>query len=157
MSTVVIIAPVIISNWPMIVAAATGAASALGLVAKRSVDEMAKQDQQVQNEESVEVELEDSQVLAQSLKTDEQLVLQKDSVEIRVDRDERGRCTVCAKGIGHSKAELKQMAEQFTQKMTQCFVYNKVVQELKNKDFKIVNEEVTEQEDIHIHVRRWVE
>lgn len=157
MSTVVIIAPVIISNWPMIVAAATGAASALGLVAKRSVDEMAKQDQQVQNEESVEVELEDSQVLAQSLKTDEQLVLQKGSVEIRVGRDERGRCTVCAKGIGHSKAELKQMAEQFTQKMTQCFVYNKVVQELKNKDFKIVNEEVTEQEDIHIHVRRWVE
>ncbi|MBN2455330.1 MAG: hypothetical protein JXB29_02145 [Sedimentisphaerales bacterium] len=157
MSTVIILAPVIISNWPVIVAAAAGAASALGFVTKQSVDQRVKQDQQVQNVESVEVELEDSQVLAQGLKTDEQIVLNKGSVEISVGRDERGRCTVCAKGLGHSKAELKKIAEQFTQKMTQCFVYNKVMHELKNKDFKVVNEEITEDNNIHIHVRRWVD
>ncbi|MHC4160295.1 MAG: DUF1257 domain-containing protein, partial [Planctomycetota bacterium] len=89
--------------------------------------------------------------------TDQGIVLTKGTVELRVKRDERGRCSVCAKGIGHSKVELKQIAEEFTQKLTQCFVYDKVLRELKNKDFQVVNEEVTEDESIRIHVRRWMD
>ena len=108
-------------------------------------------------EQQVEIALAESEVLAQSMATDKEIVLTKGNVQLRVRRDERGRCTVCAKGKGHSKTELKQMAEQFTQKMTQCFVYNRVATELKNKGFQTVNEEVMDDDAIRINVRRWVD
>ena len=156
MSTVLILTPIIISNWPAIVVAATGAASALGLVTKQVAAE-AMQKGETKAENSVEVELDDSEVLTKGMATDQQIVLTKGSIEIYVKRDERGRCVVCAKGVGHSKVELKQIAEEFTQKLTQCFIYDKVVRELKNKNFQIVNEEVMKDESVRIHVRRWVD
>ncbi len=156
MSTVVVLTPIIIANWPVIVAAVAGAASALGLVAKETVKEEIKQQQQA-GEQTVEVELANSEVLAQNLAAGKEVVLTKGDIEIRVGRDERGRCRVCAKGKGRTKAELKQIAEEFSQKMTQCFVYNRVATELKNKGFQMVNEEVMEDQSIRIHVRRWVD
>jgi ABC-type transporter MlaC component len=156
MSAVLVLTPIIIANWPIITAAVAGAASAMGLVVKESVKESIAE-RQSDLEQNVEVELSDSQVLSQSLATDKEIVLTKGAVELRVRRDERGRCTVCAKGIGHTEAELKQIATEFTQKLTQCFVYDKVMRELKNKRFQVVNEEVMEDEGIRIHVRRWVD
>lgn len=154
MSTVVVLTPIIIANWPVIVAAVAGAASAMGLVAKETVKEEIKQQA---GEQTVEVELANSEVLAQNLAAGKEVVLTKGDIEIRVGRDERGRCKVCAKGKGRTKAELKQIAEEFSQKMTQCFVYNRVATELKNKGFQMVNEEVMEDQSIRIHVRRWVD
>lgn len=158
MSTVFILTPVIIGGWPTITAAIAGAATALGLAVKESVKKEVKNAvQQANVEQQVEVTLSESEVLAQSMATNKEIVLTKGNVELRVRRDERGRCSVCAKGKGHSKAELKQMAEVFTQKMTQCFVYNRVATELKNKNFQVVNEEVMDDEAIRINVRRWVD
>jgi len=160
MSTVVILTPVIIGGWPTIVPAVTAAAAALGLAVKESVKEELKQAAQQSEanvEQQVEIALAESEVLAQSMTTDKEIVLTKGGVELRVRRDERGRCSVCAKGKGYSKDELKQMAEEFTQKMTQCFVYNRVATELKNKGFQMVNEEVMDDDAIRINVRRWVD
>jgi len=156
MSTVLILTPVIISSWPAITAAVAGAAAALGLVVKESAKE-ALSEQNVNVAESVEVELSESEVLAQQLASGKEIVLTKGLVELRVRRDERGRCVVCASGVGYSKAELKQMAEEFTKKMTQCFVYNRVTSELKNKGFQVINEEVMDDESVRINVRRWVD
>ena len=156
MGAVLVLTPVIIGSWPAIAAAVAGAASAMGLLVSESVKETVEESQSV-TEQSVELEVSDSEVIAESMATDQEIVLTKGSIELRVKRDERGRCSVCAKGTGHSEAELKQIAEQFTQKLTQCFVYDKVMRELKNKDFQIVNEEVTEDENIRIHVRRWMD
>jgi len=155
MSAVVILTPVIIGGWPSIMAAVAGAASALGLVVKEQIKEELRQEQAV--EQSVEVELANSEVIAQNLATDKEIVLVKGDVEIRVGRDERGRCRVCVKSKGKTKADLEQIAEEFSQKMTQCFVYNRVATELKSKGFQMVNEEVMEDQSIRINVRRWVD
>lgn len=156
MSTICILTPVVIGNWPAITAAAAGAAAVLGLMMKESVKEQIHEHQQTGKvEQHVEVELAESEVLTKELVTDKEIVLTKESLEIRVGRDERGRCKVRVTGKGHTKAELKQIAEQFTQKMTQCFVYNKVASELKNKGFQVINEEVMEDASVRIHVRRW--
>jgi hypothetical protein len=158
MSTVLILAPVIVSSWPAIAVAAAGAASALGFTVKQSVQDALQENNEVQaTDESVELELADSEVLAQSLATDQKMVMTKGGVQITVERDARGRCKVCASGRGRSKVELEQMAQQFTEKLTQCFIYDKVVRELKNKSFQVVNEEVMQDESIRIHVRRWVD
>jgi ABC-type transporter MlaC component len=156
MSAIIVLTPVIIANWPVITAAVAGAASAMGLLVKESISQ-AVEEKQSNVERNVEVELSDSKVLMESMATDQEIVLTKGAIELRVKRDERGRCSVCAKGTGHSEAELKQIAEEFTGKLTQCFVYDKVMRELKNKEFQVVNEEVMEDEGIRIHVRRWVD
>jgi hypothetical protein len=153
MSTVLILAPVIVSSWPAISAAAAGAAAALGFTARHAVQEMRQQEKA----ESVELELAGSEVLAQSLATDQKIVLTKGAVQIVVERDARGQCKVCASGKGVSKKQLQETAEQFTQKLTQCFIYDKVVRELKSKSFQVVNEEVMQDQSIRIHVRRWVD
>jgi hypothetical protein len=155
MSTVIMLTPIIIASWPTITAAVVGAASALGLVVRETAKEELKQQQAI--EESVEVEVANSEVIAKNMAIDKEMVLTKGNIELRVSKDERGRCRVCAKGKGHTKAELKEMAEQFTQKMTQCFVYNRVATELKNKGFQMVNEEVMDDQSIRINVRRWVD
>lgn len=157
MSTVLILAPVIISNWPAIAVAAAGAASALGFTMKQTAREMLEKDEQAATQENVELELAESQVLAQGLATDQKIVLTKGSMQITVQRDARGRCKVCASGKGLSKAELTQAAEEFTQKLTQCFIYDKVMKQLKGKNFQVVNEQVAQDESIRIHVRRWVD
>lgn len=156
MSAIIVLTPVIIANWPVIAAAVAGAASAMGLLVKESISQ-AVEEKQSNVERNVEVELSDSKVLMESMATDQEIVLTKGDIELCVKRDQRGRCSVCAKGTGHSEAELKQIAEEFTGKLTQCFVYDKVMRELKNKEFQVVNEEVMEDESIRIHVRRWVD
>lgn len=156
MSAVLILTPVIVAGWPTIVAAVAGAASALGLMVKETVkQDIAQQEQAAQ--QSVEVELANSEVITKNLALEKEIVLTKGDIEIRVGRDERGRCTVCVKGKGRTKVELKKIAEEFSQKMTQCFVYNRVATELKNKGFQMVNEEVMEDRSIRINVRRWVD
>jgi hypothetical protein len=156
MSAVLVLTPIVIGSWPAITAAVAGAAAAMGLVVSKSVKEIAKETQG-NVEQNVEFELSDSKVLTESMTTDQEIVLTKGSITLSVRRDERGRCIVCAKGVGHSETELKQIAKEFTQKLTQCFVYDKVVRELKNKEFQVVNEEVMEDESIRIHVRRWMD
>ncbi len=157
MGAVLILAPVIISSWPAITVAVAGAASALGFTLRKTAQEAMQQEKADEEVRSVELEMANSEVLAQNLATDQRILLTKGSVQLSVERDARGQCKVCASGKGLSKAELKQTAEQFTQKLTQCFIYDKVMKELKSKSFQVVNEEVMQDEGIRIHVRRWVD
>lgn len=153
MSTVIILTPIIVASWPTITAAVAAAAVGLGLTVKEEI----QNEVEVEVENQVEVEMENSEVVAKSMAVGKELVLTKGEITIRVRRDERGQCHVCAEGKGHTKAELKQIAEEFVQKLTQCYAYHLTVSELKNKEFQMVNEEVTEDGSIRLHVRRWVD
>lgn len=154
MSAIIILTPIIIASWPAITAAAVGAASAMGMLVKESLKEEVEQKT---DEKSVEVELNESEVVAGNLSAGKEIVVTKGDIELRIKRDQEGKCVVCAKGIGHSEAELKAVAEEFGQKLTQCYIYDKVMRELKNKQFQVVNEEVSDDQSIRIHVRRWVD
>jgi len=156
MGVVIILTPIVIGSWPVISAAVTAAAAGLGLNVSEKVRE-ALSEQQETAEEQVEVELEDSQVLAENVASGKELVLTKDGITLRVTRDARGQCKICASGKGYTQTELKQMAEQFSQKVSQCFVYNRTVTELKKHNFQTVNEDITEDGTIRVHVRRWVD
>jgi ABC-type transporter MlaC component len=155
MSTVFVLAPIVMASWPILSAAATAAAVGMGLAIKESIQEDLSETA-VDSAQTVEVELEDSQVSG-NLATDRQIVLTKDDVEIRISRDSRGRCKVCARGKGKSKAELKKMSEEFTQKLIQSYAYHRTMTELKSKQFQVVNEEVMEDGTVRIQVRRWVD
>ena len=145
-----------IGSWPVIAAAVTAAAAGLGLNVSEKVREGLHEEERAA-EQQVEVELEDSQVLAESVASGKELVLTKDGIVLKVTRDARGLCKICASGKGYSEVELKQMAEQFSQKVSQCFIYNRTVTELKKHNFQMVNEDVTEDGTIRVHVRRWMD
>jgi hypothetical protein len=157
MSAILILTPLIVGGgWTAMSAAAAGAAVALGLTVRAAAKEQiaeARQEAAVKN--TVEVEVKNSEVL-ENVATEQQIVLQaKNGIEVRVKRDARGRCTVCASGQGRTKAELQAFAERFTEKMTQCFVYNRVMTELKAKGFQVMSEERAKDETVNIRVRRW--
>lgn len=156
MSTIIILTPIIIGSWPAISAAVVAAAAGLGLNVKEAIRE-ACQETVVSDQQVVEMELEGSQVLASQVASGKEMVLTKEGITLRISRDARGKCRICAEGKGYSKTELKRFAEEFTQKLTQCFVYNRTVTELKSKNFQMINEEITEDGTIRVHVRRWVD
>ena len=157
MSAILILTPLIVGGgWTAMSAAAVGAAVALGLTVRATgKEEIATAQEEVAVKNSVEVEVKNSEVL-ENVATEQQIVLQaKNGVEVRVKRDARGRCVVCASGKGRTKAELKAFAERFTERMTQCFVYNRVMTELKAKGFQVMSEERAKDETVNIRVRRW--
>jgi translation initiation factor 1 (eIF-1/SUI1) len=154
MSTVLILAPIIVANWPAISVAVLGAASAMGFVATKSCQEVLAEEKNVEN---VEIELDKSSIAAQELASSQEIVLVKEDVELRIKRDNRGRCVVCAKGIGYSKVQLKNIAQEFSGKLTQIFVYNQVMTELRIKGFAVANEEMMKDDSIRINVRHTVE
>ena len=158
MSTVLILTPIIISSWPAISAAVGSAAAALGLALRESIrdERLAKTSPSAQvDSKAVTLELADSQVAAEAVAQDREIVLTRGAITLTVRRNAKGRFEVCAAGAGHSEMELEAVAREFSQKMAQCLVYNKVLTELRAKGFQVVEEEQMEDEAIRIHVRRW--
>lgn len=158
MSTIIVLTPVIIGSWPLITAAAAAAAVGLGFNVNNEVNEALNENrQEVSGDNQVEVELENSEVVAKNLALGKEVVLTKGTVTLRVQRDERGQCRVCAEGKGHTKTELKAVAEEFAKKLAQSYAYHQTMTALKSKNFQTVNEEVAEDGTIRLQVRRWVD
>ena len=161
------LSPLVLCSLPLSVTLtcddpAVGAAAALGFsVAREGVcaySEVAAGVEAAQHaaQTTVEVEVENCEVLGQSIATEQEIVLVKGDVRVRISRDLRGGLKVCAEGEGRSREELREIGEQVVGKVTQMYVYNKVMTELKNKGFTVVNEGVAEDETVHIHVRQQV-
>ena len=137
MSVTLILVPVIIAEWSTIAVVAAGAATALGMTAAKNTKEILEEQEHLEQDNDVEIELEESQAVAKNLASEQQVTFNKAGVDIIVKRDGRGKCSVCAKGKGKSKAELKQIGEEFVQKLTQCYIYDRVMREVKGKNFNI--------------------
>ena len=152
MSTVMVIAPLVIANWSAISAAVVGAVGVLGF---STVNEAVESSHRVAGTNRAEIELEESEILEGTGGSGEQIVVQRDDVRAIFTRDARGALKVCVEGHGHSKAELKQIGEELIGRVTQQYVYHRVVTELANRNMAIVGEEVTEDRTVKIRVRNW--
>lgn len=152
MGVVLILTPVVVGSWPVISAAVVAAAAGLGLTVGQEAQE-AIQDKQTETIKTYETEVDNSKIGLENLASGKQMVLTKENVTLRVSRDERGQLKVHASGVGRSEVELKMIAEEFIQKVNQCFIYNRTVTELKNKKFQMINEEVTQDGTIRLQVR----
>ena len=152
MSTVMVIAPLVIANWSAISAAVVGAVGVLGF---STVNEAVESSRRVTGTNRAEIELEESEILEGTGGSGEQIIVQRDDVRAIFTRDARGALKVCVEGHGHSKAELKQIGEELIGRVTQQYVYHRVVTELASRNMAIVGEEVTEDRTVKIRVRNW--
>jgi hypothetical protein len=153
MSTVVVVTPIIIANWSAIAAAVTATVGALGFTIVKSGERAAAQ---VANSRTrAEIEVEDSEILQEAAGTAQEIVVERDGVRAVISRDARGALRVCMEGEGHSKADLRRMGEELVGRVTQQYVYHRVVSELKERHMSIVDEQVTEDRTVKIRVRNW--
>ena len=152
MSTVVVLAPVIIANWPVIAAAVTAAVGSAGFAAVRDTGDVVSE---VATTTKAEIELEDSEILQDASGSGEQIVVEREGVRATFSRDARGALKVCMEGKGYSKRELEAMGRDLIDRVTQQYVYHRVVSELKERNLAIVDEEVAEDRTVKIRVRSW--
>jgi len=151
MSVVVIITPVIIGGWPAFSALASAVATHLGFkLLVKSTDER----ERVSNVNEVELVDEKSQVLEESLRPEEELVFTRAGITITCKKDVREKFTICVRGEGKTDEELKTIGQTFLNRIKQQYAYQKVVSELTNRGFSLVEEE-TEGQRIRLTLRRF--
>jgi hypothetical protein len=157
MGAILILAPAIIAGWPAITAAVAGTAAVLGMNMAKEVHKIVKQPEKVDKITSVELDMDKSEVLESGLTGNEEIVLRKADMSVRIHRDEYGRLRFHVDGKNRSKTELEEFGRQIVEKVTQTYMYNRVVTELKQRGIEVQHEEVTEDNTVHIYVRNILE
>jgi hypothetical protein len=152
MSSVLVVAPLVVASWPLLSAAITAAVSTMGFAAaqnRQGVHILKTTDPKIR----AEIELEDSEILAGTSATGEQMVVERDGIRAIFSRDARGALKLCVEGNGQTKAELKRIGEALVGRVTQQYAYHRLVSELKERQMTILQERVGEDQAIHIRVR----
>ena len=153
MSTVLVITPIIIANWPAITAAVAAAVGTMGFAALQETEVSGRVGTSTTNREEIDVE--DSDVLASAAGTAEQIVVERDGVRATFSRDARGQLKLCLEGGGLTKSQLRKLGEELIGRVTQQYAYHRIVTELKERNMTIVDEEVTQDQTVKIRVRNW--
>jgi hypothetical protein len=153
MSTILVLTPLIISSWPMISAAVVAAVGTMGFTTVQTVAHGGVGVANNAKTETAEIDVEDSEILASSVGADEEIVVEKEGLRAVFSRDARGALRVCVEGKGHSKAELRRIGQELIDRVTQQYVYHRIVSELKDRHMTIVDEEVKEDRTVKIRIR----
>jgi hypothetical protein len=148
MSAICVMTPVVIASWPVVSAAVVGAAASMGF-AVIATPAREKTTRSV----GVETEVPNSEIIAEQLSPDQKIVIQKDDVTITFTTDDRNRCLACVTGKRHSDFELRHIGEEVAGRVVQQFAYNKLVSELKHRDYTIIEEQVLSDESVRLRVR----
>jgi hypothetical protein len=150
MSAVIVVTPLVIGSWPIITAAVTAAISSMGF----SLVQAGQATRQVaQGRAREEIEVDDSEILAESGGLRQELVVERDGLRAVFTRDERGALKLCLEGDGFSKSQLREIGEELIGRVTQQFVYHRLMTELKERHMNVVEEEMSEDRTIKIRVR----
>jgi len=151
MSTVLVVTPLVIAGWPILTAAISAAVGTMGFAL---VQDTGPRRRQVLDDRSrAEIEVEDSEILAGTGGTGEEMVVERDGIRAVFGRDARGALKLCLEGRGMSKAELQRLGEELIGRVTQQYAYHRLVSELKERQMDIVDERVGEDQTIRIRVR----
>jgi len=153
MSTVIVVTPLIIAHWPAITAAVTAAIATMGFAVAR--DAAAELRGHTQTKTKEEIEVDNAEILADAAGREEAIVVQREGIRATFTRDARGTLRVCMEGTGLSKADLRRLGQDLIDRVTQQYVYNRVVTELKAQKMTIVSEEVAEDRTVKVRVRSW--
>ncbi|HEV8293473.1 MAG TPA: hypothetical protein VGP94_16160 [Tepidisphaeraceae bacterium] len=153
MSSVVVVAPIIMASWPAITAAVTAAVGSMGFAIASEGVELSKT--KVEEPTRAEIEVEDSEIMQEGVGTRQQVVVERDGVKAIFTRDARDGLKLCMedKRHRHSKSELKKMGQDLLGRVTQQYVYHKLVSELKERNMTIVDEEVAADRTVKLRIR----
>jgi len=156
MSCVCILTPVVIASWPMFSAAIAAAATSLGYTV---VEESARQNQAggqaVTGKRQVSLEIDQSEIVTNQLGRDQRIKVIRGDVTVTFSRDARGKASICVTGEGRTDAELRVIGEELSGCVVQKYVHRRLMDEIRARQFVVVEEAVDENNAIRIKVRHW--
>jgi hypothetical protein len=151
MSCVCILTPVVIAAWPAFSAAVVAAASSLGY----QVAAEGKTQQKQEQNGAIHINIANSELVTNQLSRDQKIRVSRNGVTITFARDERGRASLCVTGSGQTDAALRALGEELSQRVVQKYVYQRLMDEMRARQFMVVEEEVDENQAIRLKVRHW--
>lgn len=149
MGAILVLTPLVVSAWPAVAAAIMGAAASMGFSASTPV----LSEEEEARPTRVETEIENSEVVAEQMARGEKVVITKDDITVEFGRDARGACSVCVSGLNHSERELRKIGEEIAGRVVQQYAYNKLLTELKKRNYSVVDEKVLQDQSIQIRIR----
>jgi hypothetical protein len=153
MSTVCVLTPIVVGSWPMIASAIAGAAGSMGFAITVDDETPIYGDSKTKTKTKVETEVPHSEVLAEVMSRGEKIKIERDGVSLEFSVDDRGKCNVCVTGTGHGKAALERIGEEVAGRVVQQFAYHKLMAELKERHYDIVEESVEADASIQMRIK----
>ncbi|HWW01858.1 MAG TPA: hypothetical protein VNZ64_19315 [Candidatus Acidoferrum sp.] len=155
MSCVCILTPVVIAAWPAFSAAVAAAAHSLGyMLVEETVKQRQKASAQNQARE-VNLEIANSELVTGQLGRDQQIHVNRGNVTVTFSRDARGRAKICVSGPGHTDDELHALGQELSQRVVQKYVHQRLLDEIRARQFVVVEEQIDANQAIHLKVRHW--
>ena len=71
------------------------------------------------------------------------------------DPQPRSRFAWCVTGSGHSDEALRVLGEELSKRVVQKYVYQRLIDEMRARQFVIVEEEIDSHQAIRLKVRHW--
>jgi hypothetical protein len=158
MSCVCILTPVVIAAWPAFSAAVAAAATSLGYQVVSDVKQSGDPAAAQTPSRKVALEIAQSELVTDQLGRDQRIRLTRDGVIVTFSRDERGQASLCveeADWAGRSKEELQAIGEELSQRVVQKYVYQRLMDEMRAREFVVVEEEAGANHTIRLKVRHW--
>jgi len=155
MGAVCVLAPVVVAAWPAFSAAVVAAAGSLGYQIASEAGGGILNAEEVKQNTTVQLEIEKSEVVTNSLGRDQRIAVSRDGVTVVFSRDARGKATLCVTGDAFTKDQLRALGEELSQGVVQQYVYQKLMDEMRSRGFVLVEEEQNEDRSIHLKIRHW--
>jgi hypothetical protein len=153
MSCVCILTPVVIAAWPAFSAAVVAAATSLGYTVAKTGFAVASAERD--RTTRVDLEIAQSELVTDTLARDQKISVSRNGVTVTFSRDARGAASLCVTGNGHSKEVLRAMGEELSQRVVQKYVYQRLMDEIRARQFIVVEEQTDANQAIRIKVRHW--
>ena len=155
MSCVCILTPVVIAAWPAFSAAVVAAATSLGYTVAEQVAHARETAPAGNTPSSVNLEIAQSELVTGQLGRDQQIAVTREGVTVTFSRDARGRAALCVTGSGHTDEALRVLGEELSKRVVQKYVYQRLMDEMRARQFVIVEEEIDSHQAIRLKVRHW--
>lgn len=156
MSAVSILTPVVVAAWPMFSAVVAAAATSLGYTVVADVlDNVKTESTTTKTVQRVELEIANTELVTDQLGRDQHIAVTRDGVTVKFSRDARGRAQVCVNGVGETEETLRAVGEELSQRVVQQYVYQRLIDECRSRQYLVVEEEVEADKSIRLKVRHW--
>jgi hypothetical protein len=151
--------PIIIGSVSLLSSAFSNVAATLGYSVAGTVGSSlfkGIKKQKVESEQkTVVIPFEETDIFEEQRVSKKGLQFNKDGISISLFKDTNGKYSLKLTGAGKSTEELKTIGTDMKGRITQQYVYHKVLTGLKSKRYVVVNEEINPERTVRIVLRRY--
>ena len=93
--------------------------------------------------------------MTNQLGRDQRIRVTRQGVTVTFSRDARGKASICVTGEGYTDEELRTLGEELSRRVVQKYIHQRLLDEIRARQFVVVEQEVDENQAIRLKVRHW--